>query len=253
MRIVLAEDHSHTRRRLARILAGQECEVASAGDGRQALEAIKAKQPDLVILDLEMPVMDGFAVLKELRMARRHVPVIVLTGKTAAIERALKLGADDYIVKPIDVIDFKYRLARFLKASPRGVTPRTTASLRREFTPGLGVPLLELHDQDTGRLATDKIADYVGIPLRQLATALGANYTAVHKTPAAESLQEGLRPIKRCLEILQEMLGEPSAVRAWLQSPHPDLGGRTPMSVILDGRVGALQTILENAAEGIPS
>ena len=79
------------------------------------------------------------------------------------------------------------------------------------------------------------------------------NYTTVHKTPAAPSIQGPLAPIKRSLEILENMLGERATVLAWLNSPHPDLGMRTPIEVILEGNAEAVHTILENALAGQPT
>jgi len=93
----------------------------------------------------------------------------------------------------------------------------------------------------------------LGVPLAQLAPALGAKYRSLFKTPSAESVQESLRVIKRVLIILTDMLGDQRTVRAWLNSPHVDLGSRTPIRVILEGHGDALLRILENALEGIPA
>ena len=96
--------------------------------------------------------------------------------------------------------------------------------------------LVELHDPRTGRIDAQRVSDYLNVPLTRLARALGMNYTTVHKTPAAPSIQGPLAPIKRSLEILENMLGERATVLAWLNSPNPDLGMRTPIEVILEGQ-----------------
>lgn len=243
--VVLAEDDAPTRRRLTRILIDNHYAVTSTGSGSEALEAIRTTQPDLFLLDLTLPDVDGLSVLERLKeMSDPQPRVVVLTARrrSADIPKALKLGAAGYILKPIDDIDVEQRINTALE-SPR----------RRAAQPAVRVRMPELHNPSTGRIAADKVAEYLGVKLKQLSEALGANYTTVHKTPAADSLQTSLAPIKRSLEILGDTLPDVVAVRAWLNSPHPDLGGRTPLSVILEGKAGALRTLLENALKGIPA
>src|SRR5947199_6876432 len=105
----------------------------------------------------------------------------------------------------------------------------------------LAVRLSELHDLGTGRLDAAKVAEYLKIPLKQLSEALGRNYSTVHRTPSAVGLQEPLCAIKRSLVILEDVLGDRSSALIWLNSPHPDLGQRTPLDVILEGRVQVIE------------
>ena len=244
-KILIAEDDSLSRRKLTQLLAN-DYEVTSTQTSTEAIAAIKTDQPDLVILDLKTSNADGLELLKKLRKASHDLNVIVLTerSRTSDISKALKLGAREYLVKPIDSNELRERVSRAVAGSGRTqVSPKVSVKMW----------LPELHDPQTGRIAADKIAEHMAVPLKQLAQAVGANYTAVHKTPAADSLQSALLPVKRSLEILHELLGDPAAERAWLNSPHPDLGMRTPLQVILEGNGRALWTILENALEGIPS
>jgi hypothetical protein len=117
----------------------------------------------------------------------------------------------------------------------------------------LQVPLQELHDVRCGRLDTAKFAEYLDRPLKQLAGAMGKNYSAVHKTPAAPDVQPFLQSLKTSLVILEDVLANRSAVLAWLNSPHPDLGQRTPMDVILQGHPNAVKNMLQAAVIGTPS
>lgn len=198
-----------------------------------------------------MPEISGLEVLRRIRGHDPELPVIILSSEpTDEVRAALRLGPTDYVEKPIDPVLFRHRVRLLLESAARRQTGPASPSLSRSIR----VTLPELHDpKGTGRLDASRIAGYLGVPLAQLAEALGANYTAVHKTPAAPAVQEGLRPIKRSLEILADMFADPKEVRTWLNSPHPDLGIRTPLQVILEGHADALRTLLENAVAGIPT
>jgi hypothetical protein len=115
------------------------------------------------------------------------------------------------------------------------------------------VTLQDLHDPNTGRLDAARIAEYLKVPLKQLAGGLGKNYSTVHKTPSAPALQPALRSIKRILEILDQVFANRSTALAWLNSPHPDLGQRVPLDVILEGHPDAIEDMLEAALTGTPS
>ena len=97
-----------------------------------------------------------------------------------------------------------------------------------------------------------KLAAYLGLPLKRFAESQGLNYKAVHRNPSADSIQAQLQPVKRSLEILHEFFDKPETVRAWLNTPHPDLGGRTALEMILARNATAALRILENAAAGVP-
>ncbi|MES2571518.1 MAG: MbcA/ParS/Xre antitoxin family protein [Verrucomicrobiota bacterium] len=114
------------------------------------------------------------------------------------------------------------------------------------------VILPELHDEKTGRIDAQKVAEFMGVALKPLSEGLGLNYKAVHRTPCSESFQKELRPVKRSLELLQEFFGPAEAIRAWLNTPHPDLEGRSALETILEGKAAAVHLILENAWHGVP-
>ena len=115
------------------------------------------------------------------------------------------------------------------------------------------VTLQGLHDPETGRLDAARTAEYLKVPLKQLAGGLGKNYSTVHKTPSAPALQPALRSIKRVLEILDQVFVNRSTALAWLNSPHPDLGQRVPLDVILEGYPDTVEDMLEAALTGTPS
>jgi len=91
-------------------------EVLSAGEGGEGLGLIEAEEPDIVILDINLPDMNGFQVIRELRRFS-HVPVIMLTvkGEDTDIARGLEMGADDYMVKPFSHIELIARAEAVLR------------------------------------------------------------------------------------------------------------------------------------------
>jgi uncharacterized protein (DUF2384 family) len=117
----------------------------------------------------------------------------------------------------------------------------------------LPVPLTELHDPVSGRIDASRVADFLAVALPQVAAAVGASYATVHKTPDALKLQKGLGPIKRSLSLISQVTRNRREARAWLNSPHPDLGERTPLEVMLGGHADAVVALLENAIAGLPS
>lgn len=106
MRILFVDDDPILREFAAVNLATEHASVETAADGAEALAAIQARAPDIVLLDLEMPNLDGFGVLTALRAAPEHreLPVIVVTGRedVDAVDRAFAAGATSFVVKPLN-------------------------------------------------------------------------------------------------------------------------------------------------------
>jgi hypothetical protein len=116
------------------------------------------------------------------------------------------------------------------------------------------VRLLELHNPDSGRLDARRVAAYLDVPLTELAAALGKGYQGLYKTPDSPAADEALRPIKRVLDILAELTDDNhAAIRAWLNTPHPDLGELTPLRAILTGHALAVEGLVAGAMAGVPS
>ena len=104
----MVDDDAASRRLLEVRLRALDCQVAMAGDGREALEVISRHAPDLILLDLQMPRMDGMEVLRALRKEGIDVPTIVITahGSIDTAVEAMKEGANDFITKPLDAKHF---------------------------------------------------------------------------------------------------------------------------------------------------
>jgi DNA-binding response OmpR family regulator len=106
LRLLFVDDDPILREFAAVHLATETVDIDTAADGAEGLDRIAALKPDLVLLDLEMPNLDGFEVLRRLRAdpATEHLPVIVVTGRedTGAIDRAFDAGATSFVAKPIN-------------------------------------------------------------------------------------------------------------------------------------------------------
>jgi two-component system phosphate regulon response regulator PhoB len=115
--ILVVEDEPSLCQLLVNNLSFEGYSVESAGDGVPALAAHAARRADLLILDLMLPQMDGFAVLKALRDRKDEVPVLMLTARGEETDRVhgLSLGADDYLVKPFSVLELMARVKAILR------------------------------------------------------------------------------------------------------------------------------------------
>lgn len=146
--VLVVEDDPAIADVVVRYLTREGLDVVAVGDGRDALEAAAVRWPDLVVLDLMLPGLDGLEVCRRLR-GRAPVPVIMLTARGDEEDRVLglELGADDYVVKPF---------------SPRELTARVRAVLRRAVA--TGVPDgLTVEVIETGALRIDLPARQVSV------------------------------------------------------------------------------------------
>jgi two-component system response regulator MprA len=113
------DDEPSVRDALERALKAQHYVVITAADGRRALEAIADERPELVLLDVLMPVMDGFEACRRLRELGDRTPVLMLTARDAVGDRVegLDAGADDYVVKPFALEELLARCRALLRRS----------------------------------------------------------------------------------------------------------------------------------------
>lgn len=116
-RILVAEDDKGTRRLMQDTLADAGYEPMLAADGQEALALLTQKHVDLMVLDVMMPRLDGFALLSGLRRSGSQLPVLVLTAKEAMADKkqGLRLGADDYMTKPADEEELLLRIGALLR------------------------------------------------------------------------------------------------------------------------------------------
>jgi two-component system response regulator MprA len=119
MRVLVVDDDSAVRDSLARTLRFEGHEVETAGDGRAALDAVRTQEPDALILDVGMPVLDGLETCRQLRADGVLVPVLMLTARDSVGDRVagLDAGADDYLIKPFALQELLARLRALLRRS----------------------------------------------------------------------------------------------------------------------------------------
>lgn len=102
--ILLAEDHFDSREALCALLEAFGFDVVPAVNGEEAVELARRSPPDLILMDIMMPGVDGFEATRRLRgfPETRHVPIITLTAMEGAQAKAMDAGADDFLAKPIN-------------------------------------------------------------------------------------------------------------------------------------------------------
>lgn len=116
-RILIAEDDRGVRQSLERALRFEGYDVEIANDGSEALESLGSSEPDLVLLDVMMPHIDGLTVCRRLRASGNSVPVLMLTARHEVRDRVagLDAGADDYLVKPFALEELLARIRALLR------------------------------------------------------------------------------------------------------------------------------------------
>ncbi|OHV34363.1 MULTISPECIES: response regulator transcription factor [Pseudofrankia] len=139
MRVLVVDDDAAVRQSLERSLRFEGYEVATAADGVAALELIARERPDIAILDVMMPRMDGLESCRQLRARGDDLPVLMLTARDGLADRVsgLDVGADDYLVKPFALEELFARLRALARRS--ALTARTGARAGSAAAAGTGV------------------------------------------------------------------------------------------------------------------
>ena len=120
-KILVVDDEPDTLIPLTRALEADNYVVIGAADGAEALEKVTAETPDLILLDLMLPKVNGYEVCMKLKedSLTRHIPIIMLSAKGEIKDKVLgiEIGADDYVTKPFDLLELKTRIRALLRRS----------------------------------------------------------------------------------------------------------------------------------------
>jgi len=133
-RILVVDDEDNLRTMLVAALKFEGYDVTAAADGREGLRSVKESKPDLIVLDVMMPELDGFGMLKRLRESGDRTPVVFLTARDTSADAVagLGLGADDYLSKPFSLEELVARVEAVMRradASPNASSTMTLADL----------------------------------------------------------------------------------------------------------------------------
>jgi len=130
--ILIIDDEPALRDKLAEVLTRERYTIATAPDGREGLEKVWQDQYDLILLDIMLPHVDGFEILREIRQSGIRTPVLMLTAKgdTEDKVKGLDLGADDYLAKPFSLPELLARVRALIRRSSRSTPIMEIGGLR---------------------------------------------------------------------------------------------------------------------------
>ena len=182
MRILIVDDEQPARKRLLADIAGAEL-IGEAEDGLQAVELIEREQPDLVLLDIQMPGLDGFGVIEALE---EPPPVVFVTAYDEYAIRAFEVNALDYLLKPIshERLEKAIHRAHEAQAEGRDLTSRLAPLLESLAGQGRYLTRLAVHDKDRIRVLDADAVDWIGVENERTFIHVGSEAYSIRRTLA---------------------------------------------------------------------
>jgi DNA-binding response OmpR family regulator len=159
--VLIVDDERDVRNLVTRIFKDLDYQTDSAADGREALEKIRARRPDLVVLDLMMPEMDGWGVLQWMREEENAPPVVLLTARAdyATFTRGVREGAQAFVCKPFRVQELVTTCRKLLEATQAAERPGEVAEERRRDPRRLLMVEVKVLSKDLSPLAVGEMTN----------------------------------------------------------------------------------------------
>src|SRR4029077_16988496 len=215
-RLLIVDDEPNLRHSLSYALRQEGYEVATAEDGERALDMFRSGKPDLVVLDVMLPKMDGLAVCRAIRR-ESDIPVIMLTARSSELDTVvgLEVGAEDYLAKPFSTVEL---IARIRAALRRAAAPRGTAGAGDVDSAGLRIDVgrhevtVDGHAVELKPREFDLLRFLAGHPgqvfarNQLLASVWGLDYSG------------DSRPVDTHVKTLRERLGDAPDAPRWIET-----------------------------------
>jgi len=215
-RLLIVDDEPNLRHSLSYALRQEGYEVATAEDGETAIELFRQSKPDLVVLDVMLPKMDGLAVCRAIRR-ESEVPVIMLTARSTELDTivGLEVGADDYLAKPFSTREL---IARVRAALRRAAAPRGTAATENVALDGLRIDIGRHQVSVDGREVELKPREFD--LLRFLASHPGQVFARNQLLASVWGLDYGgdSRTVDTHVKTLRERLGDAPEQPRWIET-----------------------------------
>lgn len=258
-KVLYVEDNPESRLLVRRILEAHGYEVLEAQDGLEAIRRAQQEQPDLILMDINIPGMDGFEVTTRLKSipALRDVPIVALTASAVMEgdrERTLVAGCDGYLQKPVDVDRLPRQIAEFMEGRREQVPGEQEPVYLREYSQKLVSRLEEkiaqLQEANEQLQALDRLkSDFVSTVSHELRTPLTAikGYAQLMRDERAGPLT----PLQvECLDVITENVEK--VIRRvndilFLQESNVILPARAPVS-LRDVALGMIEAVRQQAA-----
>lgn len=115
-KLLIVDDQKGVRRLLEELFEKEGYEVSVASDGRESLDRVKESMPDLILMDMKMPNMNGLEASQEIFKINPDIPIIMMTayGEMEVVQKALEIGVKRYITKPFDIVDLRNLVSEVL-------------------------------------------------------------------------------------------------------------------------------------------
>jgi signal transduction histidine kinase len=218
--IIIADDRRASRHMIRNILASGGYNIYEAANGAEALELFSAVRPDLVLLDIVMPVMDGLEACRQLKQLEggEHVPVLMFTAydEGKQVEKAFQAGASDFINKPINPEELRHRVKRLLHLRSLELERRAAEEeLQASYITiqSLSRKVLNAHEEEKSHLARE-LHDEIGMTL----TTLKLNLQLLNKDLSAGGCNQGEK-MASIIDLINDLQGAIRNKAVFLRPP----------------------------------